>query len=181
MEKGFWGTPRFGFGYFYFGYVYLCVKERISVFVWVRPCLFRVPLVRLWWLVSAGRPGFFLVACAWRGACCLPCLRCLGFVMSLSVSVCSRSSGFGSSVRLLSRLSVSGSVSVSVCPYTGVAFVSFEPLPALVPVWPAVRSLAWVDGSDLGDADDLFVAEIAIGRDNSRYFALEALLESVGL
>jgi hypothetical protein len=101
--------------------------------------------------------------------------------MSLSVSVCSRSSGFGSSVRLLSRLSVSGSVSVSVCPYTGVAFVSFEPLPALAPVWPAVRSLAWVDGSDLGDAADLFTAEIVVGRDNSRYFALEALLESVGI
>ncbi len=74
---------------------------------------------------------------------------------------------------------MSGSVSVSVCPYTSVAVVSFELLPAVAPLWPAVRSLAWVAGD--ADADDVFVAEVALGRDNSRYLALEALLSSASV
>jgi len=113
----------------------------------------------------------------------------LGFAMSavssssgvvVSVEVCSHSAGFGESVRLLSRLSWCP-VTVSVCPYTGAAFLSADLLPAAVPVWPAIRSLAWADGRSEGDADDLFVARLEIGGDNARYFALAALLESVGV
>jgi hypothetical protein len=124
------------------------------------------------------------VGCAWRGAVGFPCLRSLGFVMSavvVSVSVCSHSAGFGASVRLLARLSWCP-VTVSVCPWTGVAFLSAELVGAAVPVWPAIRSLAWVDGSSSGDADDLFVADVGLDeRVNSRYLALEALMNSVGI
>jgi len=113
----------------------------------------------------------------------------LGFAMSavssssgvvVSVEVCSHSPGFGESVRLLSRLTWC-SVTVNVCQYTGVAFLSAELLPAVVPVWPAIRSLAWSDGRSSGDAEDLFVARVSVGGDNARYFALEALLEAVEL
>jgi len=93
LEKGFWGTPTWVKGVlvweFYWGIlVWVCVslcQRKNQVFVWVRPCLFRVPPGSPVVARSAGRPGFSLVACAWRGACCLPCLRCLGFVMSTVV------------------------------------------------------------------------------------------------
>lgn len=99
---------------------------------------------------------------------------------SASVNVCSHSAGFGSAVRLLSRLSVSGNVVVSVCPYTGVAYCEALLLPAVGPLWPAVLSLAFGDGRSEGDADHVWLADVKIGGDNARYFALEALLASVG-
>jgi len=101
--------------------------------------------------------------------------------VSVSVEVCSHSVCLGLSVRLLSRLSVSGSLEVSVCPYTGAALLSVDLLPKVVPVWLAVRSLAWEDGSDRGDAADFFVADFSMNGDNARYYALSALLESVGV
>jgi len=98
----------------------------------------------------------------------------------VSVEVCSYSAGFGETVRLLSRLSATP-VSVGVCPYTAVASVSAELYRAAVPVWPAIRSLAWSDGSSSGDAADVFVARLDIKTGSARYFALGALLESVGI
>ena len=52
------------------------------MFVWVPPVWFRGPLL-LVGCASCGGP-VLLSARAWRGACRPPCLRCLGFVMSLS-------------------------------------------------------------------------------------------------
>ena len=100
----------------------------------------------------------------------------------VSLSLCSFSSGFGGAVRLLSSLSASGSLSVSVCPYgSGEAFVSFEPLPAVEAVWPAVCALAF-RASDPGYGGSFeFVADWGTGLDNPRAQALAALLESIGV
>lgn len=184
MEKVF-GVPLVCFGEFGLGIclwvsLSLCVRKR-CLFVWVPPFWFRGPLSCRCCVPAVVPPSCRL--CLAR-CCRLPCLRSLGFVMSavvVSVSVCSHSAGFGASVRLLSRLSWCP-VTVSVCPWTGVASLSAELVGAAVPVWPAIRSLAWVDGSSSGDADDLFVADVGLDeRVNSRYLALESLMHAVGI
>jgi len=96
----------------------------------------------------------------------------------LSMSFCSHSASFGSAIRLLDRLSVGG-VNVSVCPYTGSADLSFSLRPKIAPFFEAIGRLAFKECPGY-DYDFEFVAEIKMGGDNARYFALEALLEAVG-
>jgi hypothetical protein len=96
---------------------------------------------------------------------------------SFSLSLCSHSRSFGDAVRLLSQVSLSGSVSVSVCSYgSGTAFVDFVPLPSVVAAWPAIVSLAFA-----GEEGDglLFVAGWSVGGCNARASALESLLSAV--
>ena len=99
----------------------------------------------------------------------------------VSLGLCSHARSFGAALRFLSRVSASGSLSVSVCSYgSGSAFVDFVPLPAVAAVWPAVLSLAFSSDCSPEAGEERFVADWSVGGDNSRAAALEALLAAVG-
>ena len=104
----------------------------------------------------------------------------LGFAMSrVSLSLSSHSSSFANGLRFLSDLAVDGSLSVSFCSYgTGSCYVSFVPLPAAAPLWPAVEAVAFVvDEGGVGDLE--FAGSWSVGGDNSRAAACQALLERI--
>jgi hypothetical protein len=164
------------------GSVSLCVKESVCLFVFPLLCFGVPPSSWVAVSLSVGVWALCLLSCSGAFPFVLRSVR-LGSSMSasssVSLSLCSHSRSFGAAVRLLSQVSLSGSVSVSVCSYgSGTAYVDFVPLPSVVPVWPAIVSLAFsgFDGDGL-----LFVANWSLDSCNARASALESLLSAIDL
>jgi hypothetical protein len=100
-------------------------------------------------------------------------------VVRFSLAFSSSCDTFGGAVALLSRLSVTGSVHVGVCCYTGVATVSGTLTPDAVPAWNIIKAFAFKELGEEYDEDYVFVADVRVSK--TRYNSLQTVLSTINV